>query len=610
MTSDTTQAPAPGQAPAAAAPAPAPPRVWPAVVLVGLYWVAFFVLGRLQDAAQVGMFALFLGSLASCVLLLLLFSVWWFLSGRVSRRDRLLVFGAAVACGVVAAVLSPAKDDALVPWLLLSLPVVFTAWAAWLLVARRVSARTRRLGLLAVLVLTWGAFTLVRTDGLWGNGAMAYHWRWTATPEELYLADRAGRPGAGPGAAEPLTLQPGDWPGFRGPDRDGTVHGVKLAADWIAASTHKPVWRQRIGPAWSSVAVVDGRLFTQEQRGPAEAVVCLDAATGREVWSHEDPARWSDGQAGPGPRATPTFAGGRVYALGATGILNCLDAATGARKWSKDIAADSGAEPPLWGFSSSPLVAEGLVVVFAGGEGDKGLLAYRADSGKLAWTAPAGHHSYSSPQLAVFGDEKQILFLGERGLTAYAPASGSVLWEYAGEQGVGLPRCTQPQLVGGTRVLIGSETDRGSLLLDVARQGSSWAATSRWSSRRLKPSFNDFVVSGGAVYGFDASVFCCLDLKTGKRRWKDGRYGNGQVLLLADQPLLLVAAEKGEVVLLAANPDRHEELGRFQAIKGKTWNHPVIAGGRLYVRNAEEIACFDLGGAGVAGRPEAAAKDR
>jgi hypothetical protein len=355
------------------------------------------------------------------------------------------------------------------------------------------------------------------------------------------------------------------------------------------------VWRRRIGPAWSSVTVVGDRLFTQEQVGDSEAVVCLDAATGHTAWRHRDAARHSDGQGGPGPRATPTFAAGRVFALGATGILNCLDASSGERKWSRDIAADAGTKVPLWGFSSSPLVVGGLVVVFAGGESEKTLLAYRTDSGQPAWAASAGQTSYSSPQLARIDGEAQILFVSDQGLRAFDPSSGAMLWEFRTPAGSpGMPRSVQPRTLGQAQILFDAGPDTGVILLELSRAGSSWKPAERWVSRDLKPSFNDFVVQGDALYGFDGRILSCIDLQTGSRRWKKGRYGSGQVLLLGDQSLLLVAAESGKVVLVAADPDRHHELGRFQAIEGKTWNHPAIAHGRLYVRNAEEMACYAL----------------
>jgi outer membrane protein assembly factor BamB len=572
------------------APSPERPRVWPAVVLVGLFWAFFFA----SPWLGLTMFPGFLARMAAGLLLALLFSLWWSFNRGIPLRDRLLGF-AAVALGGVAAALLSDRTVPLMILVLMGLPLAFTAWAAWLVVARKFSARTRRRGVVAALALAWGAFLVVRTQGLGGEGQPEIYWRWSPTPEDLYLQKRAAEGWNVAKLETALTPRHGDWPGFRGPQHDGVVRGVRIATDWSATPPTR-VWKRLIGPAWSSVVIVGDRLFTQEQLGEFEAVVCLDAATGHEVWSHQDRARWYDGQADYGPRATPTFADGRVYALGATGILNCLDAVTGARKWSRNLTTDAGTKAPVWGFGSSPLVVNDVVVVFAGGEGGKSLLAYNARTGgSPVWAAPAGSFSYSSPQLAWLESKPQVLFLGDRGLTAFDPATGSVLWEHrVPSAGPGLPRTIQPHRVGDTQFLIGSEADFGTALIDVRRDGGAWTATQRWAARALKPSFNDFVVSGESIYGFDRDIFCCLDLKSGKRRWKDGRYGHGQVLLLAEQRVLLVVTEQGEAVLLAANPERHEELGRFQAIKGKTWNHPVIAHGRLYVRNAREIACYEL----------------
>jgi hypothetical protein len=154
-------------------------------------------------------------------------------------------------------------------------------------------------------------------------------------------------------------------------------------------------------------------------------------------------------------------------------------------------------------------------------------------------------------------------------------------------------RAVQPRLWGDSQVLIGSE-DLGLVLVDVAKTGNDWSASQHWASNSIRPAYNDFVIHDGHAYGFDGAIFCCIDLTSGARRWKAGRYGHGQVLLLADQPLLVVLSEAGEAVLLAPRPDKHEELGRFQVIEGKTWNHPVIAHGRLFVRNDEQMACYAL----------------
>jgi outer membrane protein assembly factor BamB len=247
----------------------------------------------------------------------------------------------------------------------------------------------------------------------------------------------------------------------------------------------------------------------------------------------------------------------------------------------------------MWGFSGSPLVTDGLVIVFAGGDGDRNLLAYRADTGTLAWTAVAGSSSYSSPQLATLAGQRQCLILSEQGLVAVDPATGTVLWK-GGAAMPGAPRAVQPHAVGQANLLVGTYEGASVTLVDLNRDGEGWNVVSRWTSRDLRPEFPDFVVHQGHAYGFDVSIFSCIDLANGKRCWKGGRYGRGQVVLLADQAMLVVMSESGEVVLLAANPERHEELGRFHALDGKTWSHPVIAHGRLYARNAEEMACYEL----------------
>jgi outer membrane protein assembly factor BamB len=566
-----------------------PRRLWPAVILVGLFWTAFTLSGWLE----IPTFFRFFTRLAAFPLLGLSFFGWWWLNRRVRLADRLYGFALVVAGGVGAYFLCHPSVGGF-GLLMLGLPTVLTVWTLWMILAKRVPAVRGRLALLAVVAVTWGYFTLIRIDGLTGNLGGNVNWRWTPTAESLFLAEKS--PSAGitsPAGPQSVTLAPGDWPGFRGPGRDDVVRGVTVATDWTA---HPPrlVWRQRVGPAWSSVAVVGGRLFTQEQRGEREAVICYDAATGRELWAYEDTARFEEGVSGAGPRATPAFADGRLYTLGATGLLNCLDAASGRRLWSHDLVAEAGAKVPTWGVAGSPLVVAGVVVVYAGSEGGKSLLAYLAETGEPAWAADAGQASYSSPQLATLVGRPQVLALSDRGVTAVDPATGAVLWEHDVSL-PGAPRSVQPQAVGPAQVLIASEADLGTALLDVTRDGDAWTVTRRWATKQLKPAFNDCVVHAGHAYGFDGNFFACVDLETGRRCWKGERYGHGQVVLLAEQGLLLVISESGQAILVAADPQRHQELGRFQAVNGKTWSHPVVAHGRLYVRNAEEMACYELG---------------
>jgi outer membrane protein assembly factor BamB len=568
-------------------------------VIVAAYWA---LIGYLVSSDQV-ISTSFMATAGGCLLMTLAFVIWWLANGRIPWSERWLALGVAVIGGVAAVMVSL---DTLSPMgaIFFGLPVLFTAWIVWLLASRPLGAHTRRTGLLIAIALVWTGISLVRVDGL--NGAMipSAHWRWTPTTEQRYLAERGARASqaadAAPVDAGPLALAPGDWPSFRGPGFLGRQDHAPIATDW-SQSPPKLLWKRRIGPAWSSLVVIGDRLFTQEQRGEDEATVCLDAASGREIWAHVDRARFWDGQAGPGPRGTPTFHEGRLYAYGATGILNCLDAATGRLIWRRDVADETAAPLPMWGFSSSPLVVDGLVIVFAGAPDDQGLVAYRADTGEPAWSAASGPISYSTAQPATLCGQPQVLLLTDTGVVAVEVASGKRLWSYDAN-GSGIWRVVQPRPVGDRQVLVGSE-DIGFALVDVARDGNAWTAREAWKTRGMRPAFNDCVVLDNVAYGFDQAIFCAIDLETGKRRWKAGRYGYGQVLLLRPQNVMIVLTERGEVVLLAANPEKHQELGRFQAIEGKTWNHPVVAHGRLYVRNDTEMATFELApAAGVADR--------
>jgi outer membrane protein assembly factor BamB len=438
-------------------------------------------------------------------------------------------------------------------------------------------------------VACFGGATLARCEGFTGAFAGSFDWRWQPSAEDQYLADRqAHQPAASDTSRQIGTVQ---WAEFRGPHRDNVVPGARLDEHWNASSP-KELWRCKVGPGWSSFAVTTDLIYTQEQRGESEAVVCYDAKTGSEVWSYVYPSRFWEAIAGAGPRATPTLHDGAVYALGAEGILCRLDARTGQMAWTRDLRADAERKPPMWGFSSSPLVTQGRVIVHAGGTGDKGLLAYDLKTGARSWGAAAGDHSYSSPQLATVAGQPCILMLTNAGLSAYDPATGKPLWEHEWKfEGY---RAVQPLLVGETGLLLGTGIGAGTRRIDVKREGGAVKTTERWTTLGMKAGFNDFVAHKGALYGFDNSIFACIDLETGEKKWKGGRYGNGQVLLLPDADQLLVISETGNLVLLRTNPDRLEELARIPVLTGKTWNHPVLAGNRLYLRNGEEAACYEM----------------
>jgi hypothetical protein len=383
-----------------------------------------------------------------------------------------------------------------------------------------------------------------------------------------------------------------DWPGFRGPGRDGIVHGVRLDTDWTSSPPIE-MWRRAIGPGWSSFAVNGGLLYTQEQRGDDEIVACYKVSTGEPVWRHHDPVRFWESNGGAGPRATPTLSNGRVYTFGATGIVNALDAATGRVVWSRNAASDTGRKIPDWGFASSPLVADQVVIVAVSGS----LVGYDVATGQPRWFGPSHGGSYSSPQPSTIDGVAQILLLTGAGATSVAPANGDVLWEYSWPGSV----IVQPALIADGEVLINTSASTGGVgvrRIAVAHGPDGWSVEERWTSNGLKPYFNDFVVHKGHAFGFDGSILACINLEDGRRKWKGGRYGNGQLVLLPDEDLLLVLSEEGELALVTASPDQFTEVARFQALDGKTWNHPALIGDVLLVRNGQEMAAFRLPFAG------------
>jgi outer membrane protein assembly factor BamB len=559
-------------------------RLWPGVVTVVLQWAARFGLPLVEpEAIFVGVLGGLLGGLAIVV--------WWVFFSRAPWSERL----GAVILMIVALAATPrflhesiATGAQGMLFAVLAIPVLSLAFVAWAVASRRLSTGPRRATMTVTILLACGGWLLVRTGGLTGDLDSDFQWRWADTPEERLLAQAGDKLGA----LSPTPAASGasaDWPGFRGPDRDGIVPGARIATDW---ATDPPVelWRRPVGPGWSSFAVRGALLYTQEQRGDDEAVACYRVTSGEPVWRHRDAARFWESNAGAGPRATPTQSGGRVYTLGATGILNALEAGDGTAVWSRNAAADTGTKVPVWGFAGSPLVVDDVVIVATAGV----LAAYDLATGDPRWFGPTGGSGYSSPHLATIDGIAQVLLQNGQGVISVTPADGTLLWEHRLE-GDGI---VQPALTSDGDVLIGAGSGVGLRRIAVTPGPGGWVVEERWTSAGLKPYFNDFVVHEGHAFGFDGPRLACIDLADGTRRWKGGGYGNGQLILLPDQDLLLVLSERGELALVAAGPDRFTELARRAAIEGKTWNHPVLAGDVLLVRNAQEMAAFRMSRAG------------
>ena len=597
-----------------------PLRLWPgvaaAVLLVLVGYVIPIFAPRYAGLGMIGA--------AGCGLMVIL---WWLLLSRTRWYERVgaIVLMIAAAVFMEKYVVHPSIAGGAMGNLtyVLAIPTLSVALVAWAAVSRRFAPGARVAAAVVAVVLGCLPWTVVRTGGINADGRSDFHGRWTKTPEELLLAqakdeskpvspapvppevskspvpsDEPAKTTVAPTATAPepaapaVTTRRAEWPGFRGPERNGVIHGAQIATDW-AQSPPVQTWRRPIGPGWSSFAVNGNLVYTQEQRGGDEVVSCYRLDTGDAVWRHRDATRFWESNAGAGPRGTPTLSNGRVYTLGATGIVNVLDGASGAVVWSRNAASDGHVKIPMWGISSSPLVVDDVVIVAAGGK----LSAYDSATGNPRWAGPGSGFSYSSPQLVTIDGVQQVLFISGPGTTSVAPATGKVLWEYAWPGGA----IVQPALTEDGGILtniISMSGGFGLRRLAVAHAAGVWTVAERWTSTGLKPYFNDFVVHNGHAYGFDGNILSCIVLQDGTRKWKGGRYGNGQLVLLADQDLLLVLSEEGEIALVKATPDQFTEVARAPALEGKTWNHPVLVRDVLLVRNDHEMAAFRLSLAG------------
>ena len=590
-------------------------RLWPGVIAVVLQWTLWLAVPLVVADAN---FVAVVGGLAGGLAVV----VWWLGFSRAAWFERLgaLVL-AIIALYATSRVVHASIANGMMGMMLViyAIPVLSLALVAWAVTTRRLSDGFRRASMAATILLACGVVTLIRTGGVAGDGNSDITWRWAPSPEERLLSQTRDEPKAAPpaqaaapasgaptapaAAREPAappspraaekTAADAEWPGFRGPDRDGIARGVRIETDW---SRFPPVelWRRPIGPGWSSFAVRGDLLFTQEQRGDDEIVACYRVTTGEPVWQHRDAVRFWESNGGAGPRATPALSHGRLYSSGATGILNALDAGDGALVWSRNVASDTGTAVPTWGFAGSPLVVDDIVIAAAAGT----LAAYDLATGKVRWVGPVRGGGYSSPHRMTIDGVPQVLLQSDDGVTSVVPAGGRVLWEHAW-RGAAIVQPARAAADGGVLAVTGSATGGlGIRRLAVARGPGGWTIEERWRSTGLKPYFNDLVVHKGHAFGFDGSILSCIGLEDGTRKWKGGRYGYGQLLLLPDQDVLLVLSEEGELALVGATPDQFRELARFPAVEGKTWNHPVLVGDILLVRNGEEMAAFRLSLAG------------
>ncbi len=449
-----------------------------------------------------------------------------------------------------------------------------------------------------VYAVPYGAlciFLLVQT------GTVAVEWRGGLGPSLVRRSTQPNYKALEESRAEqrvtPLDTQPTGsppppyWTAFRGPRRDGVYDEGPIATNWVRTPP-RCLWRQPVGGGYASLVVADNRAFTIEQRRDDEAVTAYDLETGRELWRHSYPALFQEWMGGDGPRATPAYHEGLIYSLGASGVFCCLGAANGQVLWQKNILAENSATNLTYGLTASPLVVDDKVILL-GGETSEGrtVLAYHRLSGERLWSALDDRAAYASPLLTRLADQRQVLVVTAARAVGLAPEDGRLLWEFPWRVSNGNNTCA-PVIVGTNRLFLSAGYGAGCALVEVSRTNEGFRAREIWRNRNLRNKFNPSVHARGAIYGLDEGVLACLDAATGERRWRDGNYGYGQLLLAGGH--LIVLGGDGELALVEANPERRIEIARLPALTGKTWNVPALAHGRLLVRNNMEMACYDL----------------
>lgn len=489
---------------------------------------------------------------------------------------------------------------------------------AWWVVFAPVRWKTVWTVCIPVLILIVGFVASIRRVDFTGDMRASLVFRWDQTRDEVlrnYL-EKARSQRVRIASALPA-VTPEDMPAYRGQNRDGIVTAPPIREDW-RKNPPRELWRHPVGGGYSSFATAGNLAITLEQRADEEAVVCYDVETGAEVWEHRYQAHFQEAMGGPGPRSTPTIYDDSVYTLGARGDLHRLDLLSGKLRWHVNVLKEFGLPNATWGMAGSPLIVAGKVVVNPGcpeGAGN-GLAAFAMGTGEPVWTgggltafiagsasiSEAGNMaSYASPMLATIHGVQMILNFDGIGLHAIDPAGGKRLWFWEFENSQA--NVAQPIVFEDGRVLISASYGKGAAMIQTVfhPEDSTWDVSDAWDGKNmnLRCKFSSPVAHEGNIYGLDEGIMVCLDGQTGERHWKGGRtglrgrYGHGQLLMVNGR--ILVLTERGQLVLIDPSPEELRELGFVEALSGnKTWNVPAFARGKLLIRNAHEMACYDM----------------
>ncbi len=383
----------------------------------------------------------------------------------------------------------------------------------------------------------------------------------------------------------------GDWPQFRGPNRDGISDETDLLTRW-SEGVPDELWRVPLGSGFSGLSVAGGRIFTMYGDGQDELAVGIDAATGKQLWRVRIDKLWKS-RWGDGPRSTPTVDGEVVFALSSTGKLHALSTTDGSTLWFRDLEKDFGASPPQWGVATAPLIEGKLLLLDVGGANGASIVALNKKTGEEVWRSLEDKAGYSAPIAFSVNGVRHVVFLTARNLAAVSPEDGALLWSLPWKTSYDVNAAT-PVFIAPDRLFVSTGYDVGSALYRVSVAEGKAEVAQLWESREMKNKFSSSIHHEGHLYGFDENTLKCVDATTGKTTWRQRGFGFGS-LIYADGHLI-VLSDDGQLVLVVAAPDEYRQRGKAQIFKGKTWTMPTLVDGQLYLRDLNELVALDISG--------------
>ena len=386
------------------------------------------------------------------------------------------------------------------------------------------------------------------------------------------------------------TVAAADWPQWRGPNRDGISTDTGLLQAWPNGGPRQ-IWKaQGLGEGYSSFAVVGNRLYTQGQQAKTEFVLAIDTATGKPLWKTAT-SRRADNDKGNGPRGTPTVDGNRLYAIAAEGVLVCLDADTGKQIWSADFARNFGGRNPRWLYSESPLIEGDYVIVAPGGSG-AAIVALNKNTGAVVWKTQSDAAGYSSVVPFDAGGVRGLTVLTAQAAVGVNAKNGALLWRY--DKVANRVANIATPIVSRGHVFVSTDYGTGCALLKLTAEGGSVRASEVYFNRQMRNHYTTSVLVGDTLYGFSSEILTAMDFMTGALKWRDRSVGKGNCIY-ADQRLYCMG-ENGTVGLIEPSPAAYKEVSRFHIPSGAfpTWTPPVVADGRLYLREQDTLYAFDI----------------